>query len=139
MCSQLCPTLCNPWTIDHWLLCPCDFPDKNTGVGCHLLFQGIFPTHGLNLCLLYLLHGQADSLPLYHLGSRKLIYGPIIPQMVRVSACVCAFNQVQPLKIPWPIVHKAPLSTGFPRQEYWSGLPFPRPSYKTQSILNVIL
>ena len=23
------------------------------------------------------------------------------------------------------IVHWAPLSTGFPRQEYWSGLPFP--------------
>ena len=23
--------------------------------------------------------------------------------------------------------HQAPLSTGFPRQEYWSGLPFPPP------------
>ena len=28
---------------------------------------------------------------------------------------------------PWTIVHLAPLSTGFPRQEYWSGLPFPPP------------
>ena len=27
----------------------------------------------------------------------------------------------------WTVVHKAPLSTGFPRQEYWSGLPFPSP------------
>ena len=26
------------------LLCPCDFPGKNTGVVCHALFQGIFPT-----------------------------------------------------------------------------------------------
>ena len=26
---------------------------------------------------------------------------------------------------PWTIAHQAPLSTGFPRQEYWSGLPFP--------------
>ena len=25
---------------------------------------------------------------------------------------------------PWPIVHQAPLSMEFPRQEYWSGLPF---------------
>ena len=32
-------------------LCPWDSPDKNTGVGCHFLLQGIFPTQGLNLCL----------------------------------------------------------------------------------------
>ena len=36
---------------------PCrDFPGKNTGVGRHFLFQGIFPTQGSNphlLCLLY--------------------------------------------------------------------------------------
>ena len=25
-----------------------DFPGKNIGVGCHALFQGIFPTQGLN-------------------------------------------------------------------------------------------
>ena len=28
---------------------------------------------------------------------------------------------------PWTVVHQAPLSIGFPRQEYWSGLPFPSP------------
>ena len=28
---------------------------------------------------------------------------------------------------PWTVAHEAPLSTGFPRQEYWSGLPFPSP------------
>ena len=27
--------------------------------------------------------------------------------------------------IPWTVVHQAPLSMGFPRQEDWSGLPFP--------------
>ena len=35
------------------LLCPRDFPGKNTGVGCHPLLQGIFPTEGLNLGLLH--------------------------------------------------------------------------------------
>ena len=25
------------------------------------------------------------------------------------------------------VAHQAPLSVGFPRQEYWSGLPFPPP------------
>ena len=27
----------------------------------------------------------------------------------------------------WTVARQAPLSTGFPRQEYWSGLPFPPP------------
>ena len=26
---------------------------------------------------------------------------------------------------PWTVAHQAPLSVGFPRQEYWSGLPSP--------------
>ena len=30
------------------LLCPWDFPGKSTGVGCHFLLQGIFPTQGSN-------------------------------------------------------------------------------------------
>ena len=33
-----------------------NFPDKNAGVSCHFFLQGIFPTHGSNLCLLCLLH-----------------------------------------------------------------------------------
>ena len=28
---------------------------------------------------------------------------------------------------PWTVAHLAPLSMGFARQEYWSGLPFPSP------------
>ena len=28
---------------------------------------------------------------------------------------------------PWTVAHHAPLSVGFSRQEYWSGLPFPSP------------
>ena len=27
----------------------------------------------------------------------------------------------------WTVAHQAPLSMGFPRQEYWSGLPYPTP------------
>ena len=40
------------------------FPGKNTGMGCHFLLQGIFPTQESNPCLLCLLHWQVDSLPL---------------------------------------------------------------------------
>ena len=31
------------------------------------------------------------------------------------------------LVTPWIASHQAPLSMGFSRQEYWSGLPFPSP------------
>ena len=34
------------------LLCPWDSPGQNTGVGCHFLLQGIFPTQGWNPGLL---------------------------------------------------------------------------------------
>ena len=45
------------------LLCPWGSPGKNTGVGCqYFLLQRIFPTQGLNLHVLHLLHGQAGSL-----------------------------------------------------------------------------
>ena len=40
-CVQLSAT---PWLWPARLLCPWDFPGKNTGVGCHTLLQGIFPT-----------------------------------------------------------------------------------------------
>ena len=33
----------------------------------------------------------------------------------------------QTLCDPWTVAHQAPLSLGLPRQEYWSGLPFPSP------------
>ena len=46
------------------LLCLWDSPDRNTGVGSHSLLQGIFPTQGLNPCLLCLLHWKMCSLPL---------------------------------------------------------------------------
>ena len=32
------------------------------------------------------------------------------------------------LATPWTVAHKVPLSMGFSRQEYWSGLPFPSPN-----------
>ena len=31
------------------------------------------------------------------------------------------------LETPWSVAHQAPLSMGFPKQEYQSGLPFPSP------------
>ena len=32
---------------------------------------------------------------------------------------------------PWAVAHQAPPSVGYPRQEYWNGLPFPSPAAKS--------
>ena len=45
------------------LLCSCNSPGKNTGVGLHALLQGIFPTQRSNSGLMYLLHRRQI---LYH-------------------------------------------------------------------------
>ena len=41
-----------------------------------------------------------------------------------LSVCVLShFSHVQPIATPWTVACWAPLSKGFSRQEYWSGLP----------------
>ena len=37
------------------------------------------------------------------------------------------FSRVRLFETLWTIAHQAPLSMGFSRQEYWSGLPCPPP------------
>ena len=41
--------------------------------------------------------------------------------------CAQLLSLVQLFEIPWTVARQAPLSMGFSRQEYWSGLPFPSP------------
>ena len=46
--AQLCPTLCDPKDCSlPGSCCPWNYPGKNTGVSCHFLLQGIFPSQGL--------------------------------------------------------------------------------------------
>ena len=43
-------------------------------------------------------------------------------------AVLCLVIQSCPVFVtPWTVAHQSPRSTGFSRQEYWSGLPFPSP------------
>ena len=48
---------------------------------------------------------------------------------VCVCVCVCVLVSQSYLDsvTPWTVVHQAPLSMRFSRQEYWTGLPFPPP------------
>ena len=51
-----------PWIVAHQAPLPMEF-------GCHFLLQGVLLTQGSNLRHLHFLHWQADSLPLWRLGS----------------------------------------------------------------------
>ena len=76
--------LVTPWTVACQAPLPLGFPGKNTGVGCHFLFQGIFLTQGSNP---HLLHCQVDSFLLSHQGS-PLIY---LFSSVQLLSCVQLF------------------------------------------------
>ena len=93
-----------------------DYPGKNIEVGCCSLFQRVFPTQGLDSCLLLLLHWQADSLPLLPPGNPLKSY-----------SSVQSLSRVQLFATPWTIAYQASPSMGFSGQENWSGLPFPSP------------
>ena len=89
-------------------LCPWqDSPGRNTGVGCHSLLPGIFPTQGSNLCLLCLLHWQAGSLPLAPPG--KPSAGKGAPRIqLSLSPCL-GLAAITPslccdLKLPWAML-----------------------------------
>ena len=85
VCAQSCPTLCNPMDCNppgssvHG-----DSPGQNTGMGCHDLFQGIFPTQGSNSGLphcrqiLYQLRHQGSPLPHPHPKSLKRQKGQLL-------------------------------------------------------------
>ena len=69
--------LCN--LTDCRRLCPWDSPGKNTGVDCHALLQGIFPTQGSNPDLR---HWQVDSLPSEQPGKPRFL----------PYSCFCLFS-----------------------------------------------
>ena len=129
--SVTCTVLCLV-TQSHLMLCDpmdCDSPGssvhgdspgKNTGVGCHALLQGIFPTQGLN-----------PGLPhcrqiLYHLSHQKsprtlkwVAYpfssGSSRPRNQTGVSCI-AGRCVWLFETPWTIQ-----SMEFSRPEYWNG------------------
>ena len=50
-----------------------------------------------------------------------------LAESILCCAVLSPSSRVQLFVTPWAAAHQAPLSTGFSRQEYWSGLPGPSP------------
>ena len=65
--TQSCLILCDPVNCSPRILCPWNSLDKNTGMGCHALLQGLFPTQAWNTGLLHcrqiLYHGATGEAP----------------------------------------------------------------------------
>ena len=61
--------------------------------------------------------------------SFKVIHDPVIPFLgiypKEMKICGLVAKPCPTLVTPWTAACQAPLSMGFSRQEYWSGLPFP--------------
>ena len=74
------------WTVARQAPPSVRFPGKNTGVGCHFLLLRIFQTQGSNLCHLCLLHWQADSSPLSHLGGWYSKYFKIVSEVRPIAS-----------------------------------------------------
>ena len=51
----------------------------------------------------------------------------LIESQVKLRKHACVPSCVWLCSTPWSVAHQAPLSMGFPRQEYWNRLPFPSP------------
>ena len=70
-------------------------------------------------------------LPILHKGSTKEHSNhqtiAFISHVSKPLLLLSRFSCVRLCATPWTAAHQAPLSTGFSRQEYWSGLPFPSP------------
>ena len=50
---------------------------------------------------------------------------PFLFLFMCIFACILSlFSRVRLFATPWTVAHQAPLSMGFSRQEYWSGLPY---------------
>ena len=72
MCAHGLCCIClfeTPWTVAHQAPLSMEFSRQEYWSGLLFPTPGIFPTQGSNLQLLGLLHWQADSLLLHHLGS----------------------------------------------------------------------
>ena len=72
---------------------------------------------------------ESDKLPLASSRPDFVLCSPNPSLFLFAQLCMHAqsLSYVRLFVTPWTVAHQAPLSMGFSRQEYWSGLPFPPP------------
>ena len=118
--AQSCPALCDPVDYSlpgfsvHEIL-----QGKNTGMGCHVLLQGIFQTQGLNLVLLHCRQ------ILYHLSYQGSPLLSMHPTYTSLEKEMTTHSSILAWKIPWTEEPGRLLSIGLQRVGHnWSNLAF---------------
>ena len=107
--------------------------------GTRELLQGQKTRAGLLISCSCRHHGHHTSFPFPPLGTVLTVVtsGPLMTVhrhfSVHVCVCVC-LSRVRLFETLWTIAREAPLSIGFSRQEYWSGLPSPSPGIKPRTL-----
>ena len=102
----------------------CHPPPSQEGVGPSWIDKSLLSSWGLRTSVLEWVYVGCTTVPIIIaaavvLNTAELIY---------ITACSYTLqSSFQLFGTPWAADHQAPLSTGFSRQEYWSGLPFPPP------------
>ena len=81
----------------------------------HLIEYVLFPLHQQQVKTLYIYCHLIEKV-----GTREA-------ENVAHQSAVWVLSHVQFFATPWTVACQAPLSMGFSRREYWSGLPFPTP------------
>ena len=66
-----------------------------------------------------------SAVPCIHQLLNKHVSQKRMSWLLPVLMCVSSLSRVRLSVTPWTVALQAPLSVGFSRQEYWSGLPFP--------------
>ena len=105
------------WTVARQAPLSRGSPGRNTGVGCHFLLQGIFPTQASNS---------------HHLYCRQILYSLSHQASPALLLLLSHFSRVRLCATPETAAHQAPPSLGLSRHEHWSGLPFPSPVHESE-------
>ena len=115
---------------------PWDSPGKNTRVGCHFFLQ----------CMKVKTESEVaqscatPSIPMYCSLPGSSVHGICQARVLEWGATafstllllLSCFSLVWLDATPETAAHQAPQSLGFPRQEHWSGLPFPSPMHESE-------
>ena len=91
----------------------------------------------MGLDVMILVFWMLSFKPIFSLSSFTFIKGLFSSSLLSAIRVVSSaylrllifLSRVQLFVIPWTVAQQVPLSTGFSRQEYWSGLPLPSPGH----------
>ena len=122
-CFSRVQLFATPWTVAHQALLSTRLSRQEywSGLSCpssgDLSNPGTEPVSPCGSCIAGRFFYQGSHQESFPLGKPQINYVWVLG----------GFSRVWLFATPWTVAHQAPLSMGFSRQEYWTGLPFPPP------------